>query len=166
MIEKILKIIDKISMYAGIVSAILIGIAMILLVPEVISRYFFNHSFMFIHDVATWLCGAMYVLGGGYTLLKNGHVNVDVIYSKFSSRKQAFLDVIGFPVFLAFCLPLAWEGSKLFFDSFKVLEKTVTPWGGPVWLFKLMLPIGTTVLLFQGLANFIRRLKVAIGKDK
>ncbi|MFZ7126455.1 MAG: TRAP transporter small permease subunit [Desulfobacterales bacterium] len=161
----LLEIIDRISLFAATIGAFFIAAAIIMLIPEVISRYIFNHSFLFVHDIAIWLCGAMYLLGGAYTLQKNGHVNVDIIYSRFRPRTQALLNLIAYPLFCAFCGVLAWEGSKLFWDSFQVFEKTVTPWGGPVWLFKLTLPLGACLILLQGFAKFVRDIRVAFGKE-
>lgn len=162
---KILTMIDSLSFFAARVGTFFIAATIILLIPEVISRYVFNYSFLFIHDLATWLCGSMYLIGGAYTLYHKGHVNIDIIYSRFQPRTRIILDLITFPLFCAFCGALAWEGGKLFLDSFRVLEKSVTPWGGPVWLFKLALPIGACLILLQGFANFIRNILLITNKE-
>jgi TRAP-type mannitol/chloroaromatic compound transport system permease small subunit len=45
------------------------------------------------------------------------------------------------------------------------MESTVTPWGGPVWLFKLMLPVGASLLLLQGIAEFIKNIMQLTTKE-
>lgn len=165
MIMRVVNAIDFLSVFFLRVSSILILVVIFLLIPEVISRYIFGSSFLFVHDLATFCCGAMYLLGGAYTLQVKGHVNVDIIYNKFLPRTRIILDIITFPIFFSFCAILTIEGSKLFWDSFRVMESTVTPWGGPVWLFKLMLPVGASLLLLQGIAEFIKNIMQLTTKE-
>ena len=83
-------------------------------------------------------------------------MSVDIIYSRFAPRNRAILDVISFPFVLLFLVPLLWQGSLGFWDSAKTFEQTVAPWGGPVWLFKLTLPLGTFLIILAELAKCIR----------
>ena len=160
------KFIDSISNFSGKASSYLVVGTIVIIIPEVISRYAFGHSFMFVHDLVWFFCGSLYMLGGAYTLLQDGHVKVDIVYAQFKPRTRAILDVITFPFFCAFCGTLAWQGAKGFWSSFEVLETTVTPWGGPIWLFKLMIPVGASLLLLQGLAKFLRDIRVVFTKEK
>ncbi|MBN1225437.1 MAG: TRAP transporter small permease subunit [Deltaproteobacteria bacterium] len=164
--KPILKSIDSLSILFGKFCKLMIVATIAAIIPEVISRYLYGRSFVPVHDLVWMFCGTMYMLGGSYTLLQDGHVKVDVIYARFQPRTRAILDIITFPLFCAFCGVLCWQGAKGFWDSFKVLETTVTPWGGPVWLFKLTIPIGAFLLLLQGLAKFIRDLKIVVGREK
>lgn len=165
MINRLVSLIDSVSIFFLRISSILILIVILLLIPEVIFRYAFSSSMLFVHDLAAFCSGAMYLLGGAYTLQIKGHVNVDIIYTRFRSRTRAFLDLLTFPVIFAFCTILTIEGSKLFWDSFEVMESTVTPWGGPVWLFKLMLPIGAFLVLLQGIGEFIKNIIIFMNKE-
>lgn len=158
MIMRVVNAIDSLSIFFLRISTILLLVVIFLLIPEVISRYVLGSSMLFVHDVASFCYGAMFMLGGAYTLQVKGHVNLDVIYTRFTLRTQAILDLISFPVFFAFCAILSIEGFKLFWDSFRIMESTVTPWGGPVWLFKFSLPVGASLLLLQGIAEFIKNI--------
>ncbi len=164
--KPLIESIDSLSAWSGKISSYLIAATIIVIIPEVIARYAFGYSFMWIHDLVWFFCGALYMLGGAYTLLQDGHVKVDIIYAQFKPRTRAILDMITFTLFCAFCGTLLWQGVKLFWSSFQVLETTVTPWGGPVWLFKLTIPVGAFLILLQGLAKFIRDLKIVRGKEK
>ncbi|HOG17275.1 MAG: 2,3-diketo-L-gulonate TRAP transporter small permease protein YiaM [Syntrophaceae bacterium PtaU1.Bin231] len=154
--ERFLKTVDLLSLQAGNFGAVLTAIAIVIMIPEVTARYIFGFSFISIQDLVWFLCGAMYAIGGAYTTMKNGHVNVDVVYSQLRMRSRAILDVVSFPFVLLFLVPLLWQGSLGFWDSAKTLEQTVAPWGGPVWLFKLSLPVGTFLIILAELAKFIR----------
>lgn len=160
-----LKISDSLSLLAGNVGAVLTAAAIIIMIPEVIARYVFDFSFISVQDLVWFLCGAMYAIGGSYTTYKNGHVNVDVVYAQLRPRSRAILDTISFPFVLLFLIPLLWQGSLGFWDSAKTLEQTVAPWGGPVWLFKMTLPLGTFLLILAELAKFIRNIEI-MKKEK
>jgi len=160
---KISASIDALSNWSGKGASFLILATIAVIIPEVIARYAFNHSFLFAHDLVWFLCGTMYVIGGAYTLLREGHVKVDLVYSKFPPRTRAILDVITFFVFALFCGFLVWQGIRGFGTSFKTWELTVTPWGGPVWLLRLMIPVGAFLILLQGINKFVGDLKIIRG---
>ncbi len=162
--ERLLKTIDLLSSQAGNFGAVLTAIAIVIMIPEVIARYIFGVSFISVQDLVWFLCGAMYAIGGAYTTMKNGHVNVDVVYSMLRPRNRAILDLVSFPIVLIFLIPLLWQGSLGFWDSAKTFEQTVAPWGGPVWLFKLTLPVGTFLLILAEFAKFIRSIDT-VGKE-
>ena len=159
---KHLKLIDSVSLWCGKISSFLIIATMAIVIAEVISRYGFGHSFMAVFDLVWFLCGAVYMLAAAYTLYFKGHVSVDFLYARFSPRTQAIVDAATFPFFFIFCALLLWQGIIGAADSFRVLETTEAPWGGPVYLIKLMIPLGALVILLQGLAKFIRDLNTSI----
>lgn len=162
-LEKILASIDTLSNWTGKGASFLILATIAVIIPEVIARYAFNHSFLFAHDLVWFLCGTLYMIGGAYTLLREGHVKVDIIYAKFPPRTRAILDVITFFVFALFVGFLIWQGIRGFLTSFKAWELTVTPWGGPVWFLRLMIPTGAFLILLQGLKKFVVDLKIIKG---
>jgi len=163
-VGKFLESINALSNWSGKVFSFLTIATIAVIIPEVIGRYAFTHSFLFVHDLVWFFCGSLYILGGAYTLLRDGHVKVDIVYVKLQPHIRAILDVVTFPIFCCFCVLLIWQGGIGFWEAFKTLEVTVTPWGGPIWLLRLTIPIGASLLLLQGLGKFIRDFNVAIGR--
>ena len=41
------------------------------------------------------LFAIVFLLGGAYTLLKNAHVRVDVLYDRYSEKTQAWINIVG-----------------------------------------------------------------------
>jgi TRAP-type mannitol/chloroaromatic compound transport system permease small subunit len=56
-------------------------------------------------EIQWYLFAAVFMLGGGYAFLRNAHVRIDFISSKFSARTRNWIDVAGIMVFL---LPLCY----------------------------------------------------------
>jgi len=166
MARSLLKIIDCISEWAGKCTSFLILPGIAILAWEVISRYGFNHPTMWAHGTSQRLFAAYYILGGAYVLRYRDHVNVDIIYFRFSPRVKAILDCITSVAFFAFCGVLLWQGLEFALTSLAQLEPDDTPWRAPIYPVKLMIPVGALLILIQGLANFFRNLFTAITGRK
>lgn len=71
----------------------------------VISRFVFSYEQPFMGDLVRFWYAALFLFASAYTLVHEGHVRVDVIYSHFSRRGKAWSNSIG-TVLLG--LPLGW----------------------------------------------------------
>ena len=71
----------------------------------VISRFVFSYEQVFMGDIVRFWYAALFLFASSYTLLHEGHVRVDVLYTHFSERKKAISNIIG-SVFLG--TPLCW----------------------------------------------------------
>lgn len=159
---KILDWIDALSDRSGKLVAYLIPVLIIVEVYEVVARYGFGSPTIWAHALSAMLFGAFILLGGAYTLRHNGHVNMDIIYTRLSARGRALLDIVTFLLFLAFIGVLLWKGWGMAWRSIRLLEHDSTEWAPPLYPFKLMLPVGAALLLLQGLAKLARDVRILI----
>lgn len=155
-LEKYLHYIDLVSEYSGKFISLLIIVLNLIIGYEVIARYILNAPTIWVHEASGMLFGTYIVLGAAYVLSIKGHVNMDLLYTRLSRRQQAFIDIITFGVFAAFCITLIVKGGERALYSIKIMEHSSSIWGPPLYPIKLMLPIGAFLLLLQGLANFSR----------
>lgn len=110
--------------------------------------------------------GVSGLLAGGYVLLHKAHVNLDLLYSRVSRRKQAILDLITAPIFFFIMVLFIWKGMDFTLISWKTLEHSSSPWGPPFYPVKTVIPIAVLLLLLQGMAKFIYDLFFVIkGKE-
>jgi TRAP-type mannitol/chloroaromatic compound transport system permease small subunit len=149
-------LIDLISEWTGKLSAFLIVVLSFVIGYEVVARYIFNHSTNWANETSAMVFGAYIILGGAYTLSIGGHVNMDLIYQRFSPRKKALVDIITFLFFALFCVVLVWKGGDRAWYALKNMEHSGTLWNPPIYPIKLVLPIGAFLLLLQGVAKFVR----------
>jgi len=160
--KRLLKAIDGISEWSGKPFAYLLWPGVVVLVYEIVARYIFDAPTIWAHGTTQRIFAAYYFIGGAYVLLHKSHINMDVIYSRFSLRTRAILDVIGASLFFAFCGVLLWWGSGYAWDSLMRLEPCNTPFRAPLYPVKLMVPLGALLILLQGLAKFGHDLFTAI----
>src|SRR5213592_273491 len=111
-------------------------------------RKIFNYSSNAYLEVQWYLFAAAFLLASGYTLLNGEHVKIDVVSSHLSKRKQIWIDIIGFTLFLTpVCLVILYFGVPFFLQGFRSGEMSNNAGGLIRWPVYLMIPIGFTLLL-------------------
>lgn len=155
-LEKYLHYIDLVSEYSGKFISLLIIVLNLIIGYEVIARYVLNSPTIWVHELSGMLFGTYIVLGAAYILSIKGHVNMDLVYNRLSRRQQAFIDIITFGVFAAFCVALIFKGGERALYSIKIMEHSSSIWGPILFPIKMMLPIGAFLLFLQGIANLAR----------
>ena len=112
-------------------------------------------------EVQWYLFAASFLLGGAWTLQRNGHVRVDVLQSRWGIRRQTVANLVGTLLFLLpFCLLMimsSWGAVQL---SWRILEQSPDPGGLPRYPLKSILPFSFLLLALQGVAEMIRNLDV------
>ena len=153
---KFCRIIDAVSEWIGKGISFLVILMVLLLVYEVIMRYAFNSPTVFAHETSLFLYGTTGMLAGAWVLRHDGHVKMDAIYGRLPLRTRAIMDLATAPLFFLLVGVVLWTGWDMAYFSVKVNEHTQTPWGPPYYPLKLAIPLSAFLLLFQGLAKFIR----------
>ena len=163
----IVNTIDNISEWSGKAVSFLIPIICFVMMYEVIGRYGLNAPTVWSFELSFFLCGTAIIVGGAYALRHGSHVNVDIVYARFSPRVRATLDVITAFVFFAFVGVMAWLSVDFAGKSVKYLEHSDSLWAPPVFPFKMMMPLGAWLITLQGFSKFIRDLTFAItGREE
>lgn len=162
----VLNLIDKVNENGGRIVSILIAALIGVVVFEVVMRYGLNSPTEWGYETTYFIFGAYVVLGGGYTLLHKAHVSVDVLYSRFSPRTQAIVDLITALPFFFFVVVLLWMGGDYAWHAVEVKQTSGTPWNPIIWPVKMVIPLGALLLLLQGAAKFARDLITAISGSK
>jgi len=132
---------------------------------DVLMRYTMRRTYVFTQELEWYLFGAVYLLAAGYTLLHDEHVRVDIVYSKLSPTRKAWLDFILLLVFFfPSCLLIVYTSWPFVRNSWAVWESSPDPGGIPArWALKSVIIIGFVVLMLQGLSELIKRFHIARG---
>ncbi|SLN46249.1 Tripartite ATP-independent periplasmic transporters, DctQ component [Roseivivax jejudonensis] len=77
----------------GIVFALGIVLAMLILIQEVVLRYFFNSPTTWAHETTIFLSGLAFVYGGLYCVARDSHIRVVLIYDAIPPRARRGLDI-------------------------------------------------------------------------
>lgn len=135
-------------------------IVTIAILYEVVARGFFGRATVWANETTIYLSAVTYLLGGGYALLKRGHVRIDLIYGVLTPRLKLVADFASFACFAVYVGALLWVGTQMAWTSFLQSEGTGTPWNPPIWPVKLAIPVAGLLLLLQGIVNLLRDLHV------
>lgn len=164
--RSILKGVDGLSNWSGKITSYLLLVILVVILIEVVLRYFFNRPTIWAHELSTLLLGVYLVIPGAYALFHKTHVAVDLLYGRLSLRNRAILDVATSVFFFFWCAVLLWAGTKFAAKSIAAMEQSPSLWSPHVWEIKLMIPLAAFLLLLQGLAKFVRDVYFAAkGKE-
>ncbi len=131
------------------------------------SRYAFSISSNAWLEIQWYMFGALVMLGASYTLKKNEHVRVDIVYTNVSTRRQIGIDIFGAILFLLpATLILAYLSWPVFYNSWTENEISGNAGGLIRWPIKIFLPLGFALLSLQGISELIKRIAMLTGQMK
>ncbi len=185
-----MEIIRRIAGFAGLFNewigrwvSWLASLLVLVVVANVIMRYFFASSQQWLGELAWHLFATLFLLGAGYALRHGRHVRVDVIYSKLSEKGRSWIDLGGSVLFLIpFCLlsiSRSWDyvlralprgGGPKESGIWNYLhwlvenaESSDQPGGLPLrFIIKMMIVLGFAFLLLQAISLFLEALASVI----
>ena len=163
-----INIIDNLNEWFGKIFGFLIIILMGVVVYDTVMRYVFNSPTIWGMDLNKILLLAVVCLGGGYCFLHGGHVKVDILYLRFSSRKRAVIDLLTHIFVLLFCYLVVKHGGYVAWRSFSIGEtSSESAWEYIMWPVLMLIPFAGILLGLQTLAKWIRDLIIALtGENK
>ncbi len=105
---------------------------------------------------------ALYIaMGGGYTLLADQHVRMDLFYANFSPRVKASLDIILSCLFFVFVGVILWYFAGLAWNSILLHEHdSMSTWRPPLYPIKALIFIGIANVLLAGVAKLLRDVSI------
>src|SRR5215510_1470778 len=146
-------VIDRIGRVTGWCSLAIV----LVMAYNVLLRYFFRTGSVAMQELEWHLMAPICLLGLSYAILKDGHVQVDILFGRFPVRVQRLIQfvstvlvVIVIGILLKLSIPYVTQ-------SYNIGEQSPDP-GGLThrWILKSMLPIGFTLLLIQSVAAMLR----------
>ncbi|MDB5594925.1 MAG: C4-dicarboxylate transporter [Hyphomicrobiales bacterium] len=158
------RVIDTINTKIGKAMGWFILAAVMVSSINALVRFTFNRSSNSWLELQWYLFGAVFLLGCAYTFQQNEHIRIDIISSRLSKRTRDWIDVIGHIFFLTpLCLVVIYLSWPFFLRSFQQGEISSSAGGLIVWPAKLLLPVGFSLLLAQGLSELIKRVAIMRG---
>ena len=149
------------------VSWLMLGMV-VLVFGDVISRYVFNRSSVFVQEAEWHLFGLVYLLAAGYTMLYDEHVRIDVLYAKWTPRKKAAADfVLLFVMFLPSAIMILVTTWPFVLHSVQVNEGSPDPGGIPGrWAYKSVIIFGFLLLMLQAVSQAIKNFYWMMGWEE
>jgi TRAP-type mannitol/chloroaromatic compound transport system permease small subunit len=129
-----------------------------------IVRKIFNTSSNGLLEIQWYLFAAVFMLGSGYAFMRNAHVRIDFLSSKFSARGRNIVDVVGIVVFVyPLCFMMTDMGWPVFHNAWVSGEMSSNAGGLIRWPVYGLIPLGFTLLAIQATSELIKRLAFLTG---
>lgn len=161
------RAIDAMNQRIGTIADWMVLLSCLISAGNAFSRYAFNVSSNAWLEIQWYMFGAVVMLGTSYTLKKNEHVRVDIVYANVSTRRQMSIDIFGFILFMlpatAIMTYLSWP---IFYNAWHMGEISSNAGGLIRWPVKILLPIGFFLLTLQGISELIKRIAMITGHMK
>lgn len=151
-------LIDRISDAFAVLAKWSVLLCAFISAGNAVVRYVFGYSSNGWLEIQWYLFATCVMLGGAQVLRVNEHVRVDVIYGTLSSRTRVYIDLFGLvcflmPAMLTF-LYLSWP---LFVSMLLSGEMSSNAGGLIRWPAMMLLPLGFSLMILQGIAEIIKR---------
>lgn len=156
--------IDGLNERLGWICDYLVLLVCLVSAGNALMRYLFNYSTNGFLEIQWYMFAAIVLFGASYTLKRNEHVRVDVLYGSISERARLWIDAIGMVVFL---LPVTifmiFLSFPFFLRSFLGSEMSMNAGGLLLWPVKLMTPVAFALLTLQAISELIKRIAALRG---
>lgn len=134
---------------------------------EVVVRYGFDAPTGWAFDMSYIMYGTLFMMGGAYTLCRDGHVRGDVVFRLWPARGQAWIElVLYFVFFFPGMLALVYAGIDYAGESWSYQPygprgrpgevSIFSPIGVPISPLKTILPAAAVLMILQGIAEVLR----------
>ena len=102
--------IDRIAMFIGRVTMLLIAIVVCVMMYEVILRYVFERPTLWANEMSLWLAGFVFILAGFYALQQRSHIRIYLLYDMFPRAVQRICDTVSTVLIVGFAFFLVYGG--------------------------------------------------------
>ena len=160
-IEIFVKSVEAVNMVVGKASMYLVFAMGGILLFESVSRTAFDTPHIWAVEVAQFVMAAYYLLGGGYSMIIDGHVRMDLLYGRWSKQRKAIADLITGPILIFYLVVLLIGSISSLQYAIEYKQKSYTPWGPPLAPIKVVMTIGILLMLLQTIAEWFKDLSKA-----
>lgn len=158
------KLIDALNERVGRWVSWLILAAVLISAINAIVRKAFNTSSNAFLEIQWYLFAAVFLLAAGYTMLRQEHVRIDVVLSRFSKRTQIIIEAVCIVAFLMpftlVVIDLVWP---LVVRAYVSGEMSSNAGGLIRWPVFALVPVGFVLLLLQAVSELVKRLAFLKG---
>ena len=134
----------------------------LLMATNVVLRYLFSYGSVWSQELEWHLLVPLIMFSVAFALQQGEHVRVDVVYTRFSPRTQALVNVVAAVLCLAISALALWFSVKYVQQAYVINEESADP-GGLThrWVLKALIPAGFVLLGLQSVAEIAKSLALA-----
>ncbi|MEM6888613.1 MAG: TRAP transporter small permease [Pseudomonadota bacterium] len=178
---------DRLAVFIGRLTMMLIVSLCCVMIYEVILRYVFEAPTLWANELSLWLAGFVFLCAGLYAMQQRSHIRIFLLYDALPRFLQRICDVVSTFFIVLFAFFLFYGGYGEAFDKFYRWETFGTAFDPPIpATLKPMVLLVMILVAFQAVVNLIsdwnaepvkhtaaddidadelERIKAAVGQD-
>lgn len=153
--DTFIRAVTFISRVVGVVGALMIAAAVLVICDIVVERYLLNRTTIWQIDVVTYCIVAATFISSPYVLMTRGHVNVDVLPLHIGTRARYWLAIVTSLVALVLIIALFVMVTGYWYQAYSERWLSNTVWRARLWIPLLSMPVGLGLLILQYLVEII-----------
>jgi C4-dicarboxylate transporter DctQ subunit len=159
------RALDIVNRAFSFLAALLLVFILLSVCLEVFMRYFLNRPLQWVVELTEYTLLFITFLGAAWLLHRGGHISVDVVVNRLSSRTQARLRVLSCAIGILICGVLAWYGTDVAWDHYQRKIYNITLMEVPKAPLLAIIPVGCLVLLLEFIRQCYRAIRALRDGD-
>lgn len=154
----IIHVVDRFTDVSGRLISLLMLFLVAIISYEVVMRYIFNNSTVWVYETSVMSNGTAFMLGCGYALLKGAHVRTDIFWEAYRERTKGIVDLTSYmllfyPAMITLLL-ISWDDVVHSYVTGERSQESV--FRAIMWPFRATIPLAAALLMIQGLSEALK----------
>ncbi len=150
------RAIDRLAVFIGRVTMMLVVLLTAVMLYEVILRYVFEAPTLWANELSLWLAGFVFLCSGLYAMQQRSHIRIVLLYDAVPRWIQRVFDILSTVCIVLFAFFLVYGGYGEAFDKFYRWETFGTAFDPPIpATLKPMILIIVSLVALQAIVNLI-----------
>ncbi len=162
-IRAYVRVVDRMNRLVGRATMYLIFVMLAVLLYSSLSKAA-SEPALWTLETAQFLMVAYFLLGGAYSLQLDDHVRMDLLYSRWSPRTRAWVDVTTAAFLLFYLGLLLFGGVSSTLYAFEYDETSYSAWSPRMAPIKVVMVIGILLMLLQAISQFFKDVAAVRGE--
>ena len=141
---------NKLDKVVAVSLVILMGIMVLNVTWQVVSRYVFQAPSSFTDELSRYMLIWLGMLGSAYVAGKNGHLAIDILPQKLTGKRKMRLTIFIQVIIIAFVVPvMILGGSNLVYITYVLEQRSATLQVPLAYVYSIIPISGLLVLYYQ-----------------
>lgn len=150
------KPLDRLAVFVGRLTMMLIVLLCCVMIYEVVLRYVFEAPTLWANELSLWLAGFVFLCAGLYAMQQRSHIRIFLLYDMLPRGLQRACDCISTLLIVTFAFFLVYGGYGEAFDKFYRWETFGTAFDPPIpATLKPMVLLIIVLVAFQAVVNLV-----------
>jgi TRAP-type mannitol/chloroaromatic compound transport system permease small subunit len=150
------SVFDRMSLFLGRVTMLLIVALVCVMFFEVVARYVFEMPTLWANELSLWIAGMIFLMSGLYAMQQRSHIRIFLLYDVMPRNLQRVCDLFSTLLIVGFAFVLVWGSYTEAYDKFLRWETFGTAFDPPIpATIKPLLLIFICIVALQAVVNLI-----------